>query len=95
MDKKRVDIEVKTTGNVNSSFVWVDGKNVNIRTGKGYRMLAPRRKEYDVVYFARGTQNSTVEVIAKSGDKELGKKESTIGAKRKVSDDFDIKVSKS
>lgn len=95
MAKKRVNIEVKTTGTVNSKYVWVDGKNVTLRNGKGHRMLKPRKKAYDVIYFARGSKNATVEVIAKSGGKELGKKKSKIGASGKTSRDFEFTLSSS
>lgn len=92
MAKKRVTFEVKTTGTVNSVYLWVERKNVTLRNNKGYLMLKPRTKEYDLVYLGRGRKSAAVEVIVTSAGSRLGEKKSTIGASGKTSKVVQFKV---
>lgn len=78
MAKKRVDFYVKTSGAVNSKYLWVEERNVTLRDGKGHLFLEPRTKSYDLMYFARGGQNATIEITTESAGKVLSKEKDTI-----------------
>ena len=81
MSSKRVSFSVKTTGTINSVYIWVERKNVTLRNSKGYIMLAPRKEKYDVVFLGKGTQGSKVEVTAKLSGTQLCKASKTANAR--------------
>ena len=78
--RKRVDFEVKATGTVHSTYVYVEERNVNLRNNKGFLLLEPRTEKYLLVFVASGRRPATVEVTATSHGDLLGKRKRTIGA---------------